>query len=256
MSRENITAEQIRAAQAGDSDAMWAIIMGCDAMLRGIVRTVAPNATREDAEDYLQEARAVLIQRVRDYDSDASTAALTSYVYRAARRAVTEAHIAQVCPVAVPASATIVVRHLLWRHDGDAEKVWQELQEEQSATHKISRETFLALLEALTESASLDAPAGGEDADGSSLTLADVIADPSAEVTDDTERRDLARWLMAQIPPRQSLALRAFYGVGMTRQDEQQTCADLAVKPAALRKLRSNGVTSARKVAGAYGVAA
>jgi hypothetical protein len=46
MSRDEINNEQIRAAQAGDADAMWAIVEGLDAMLRGIVRSVAPNAAR------------------------------------------------------------------------------------------------------------------------------------------------------------------------------------------------------------------
>jgi RNA polymerase primary sigma factor len=256
MSREAINAEQIRAAQAGDSDAMWAIVQGCDAMLRGIVRSVAPGAGTEDAEDYLQEARAVLIQHIRDYDSESSSAQLTSYAYRAARRAVAEAHISASCPLTIPASAAIVVRHLLWSHAGDVEKVWNELEEEKNATHRISREVFVSILEALTESTSLDASAGGTDADGSSLTLADVIADPDSEVTDSLERRDLARWLMTQIAQRQSYALRAFYGVGMTRQDEQETCADLALKSAALRRLRARGTESARIVADAHGIAA
>jgi RNA polymerase primary sigma factor len=257
MSREQITAEQIRAAQAGDSDAMWQIVMGCDAMLRGIVRSVAPSASREAAEDYLQEARAVLIQHVRDYQSGSSSAQLTSYVYRAARRAVAEAHIADSCSVSVPATATIVVRHLLWRHAGDVAKVWAELEEETNPTRKISRETFVAIVEALAGADNLDAPLGSSrGGDSDSLTLADVIADPAAEVSAPMERTDLARWLMTQIPQRQSLALRAFYGVGMTKQDERETCTDLAVKPAALRKLRSNGINSARRVADAHDLAA
>ncbi|WP_405620323.1 sigma factor [Streptomyces sp. NBC_00076] len=256
MSRETITAEQIRAAQAGDTDAMWAIVQGCDAMLRGIVRSVAPRASAEDAEDYLQEARAVLIQHVRDYRSEASSAQLTSYVYRAARRAVAEAHISSSCAVAIPATAAIVVRHLLWRHGGDVEKVWKELEGEKSATHRISREMFVSILEALAGTTSLDAQAGSHDADGSNLTLADVIEDPSSDVTDSVERCDLARWLMTQIPQRQSLALRAFYGVGMTKQDDQQTCADMAISGVALRRLRVRGVASARAVADANGLAA
>ncbi|MDH6625781.1 RNA polymerase sigma factor (sigma-70 family) [Streptomyces sp. LBL] len=258
MSRETINAEQIRDAQAGDTDAMWAIVQGCDAMLRGIVRSVAPGASVEDAEDYLQEARVVLIQHVRDYKSEASSAQLTSYVYRAARRAVAEAHISNSCAVAVPATATIVVRHLLWRHGGDVDKVWAELQEEKSATHRISREMFVAILEALAAVTSFDAPAAntatGEGRE--SLTLTDVIEDPSSEVTDSVERRDLALWLMTQIPQRQSFALRAFYGVDMTKQDDQQTCADMAVNGVALRRLRSRGVASARTVADAHGLTA
>ncbi|PPS86465.1 sigma factor [Streptomyces sp. MH60] len=256
MSRDQINADQIRAAQGGDSDAMWQIVMGLDATLRGIVRSVAPTASREDAEDYLQEARVVLIQRIKDFDSDASSAALMTYVYQAARRAVTEAHISNSCPVSIPASAAIVVRHLLWRHGGNVEKVWEELEGQKSATHKISREMFVSLLEALADVTSLDAPAGGDDADGSGLTLSDVLPDHSAYAPDSFERVDLARWLMTQIPPRQAYALRAFYGVGMTKQEETETCDDLAVKPTALRKLRSRGLDSALTVATAHGLSA
>jgi RNA polymerase primary sigma factor len=263
MSREEINVEQIRAAQAGDSDAMWAIVSGLDATLRGIVRSVAPGATQEDAEDYLQEARATLIQRIRDYDSETSSAALMTYVYRAARRAVAEAHIANSCPVTVPASATIVVRHLMWSHGGDLEAVWSELEAETTPTRKISREMFVAIVEALAPVDSVDAPfegslqrRSGAMERGDALSLADVLEDRGSEFSDSIERRDLARWLMTQIPQRQSLALRAFYGVGMTKQDEHETCADLGVKPAALRRIRSRGVVSARNVADAHGIAA
>ncbi|MEV4037680.1 sigma factor [Streptomyces umbrinus] len=256
MSRTEVSTQQIHAAQSGDNDAMWEIVQALDPMLKGIVRSVAPRASAEDAEDFLQEARAVLIQHVRDYDSSTSSAQLTSYVYRAARRAISEANIANACAVAVPMAAAIQVRHLLWEHRGDVDKVWEALCEVKSATHRMSRETFVALLEALAGAGSLDAPTGGEDADGSGLTLADVIEDPSSQVTDSLERRDLARWLMTQIPQRQSLALRAFYGVGMTRMTDPEVCADLAVNGVALRRLRSRGVASARTVATAHDLAA
>ncbi|MFD9442108.1 sigma factor [Streptomyces sp. NPDC060001] len=255
MSRTEVTAEQIHAAQSGDSDAMWEIVQAFDSMLKGIVRSVAPRASAEDAEDYLQEARAVLIQHVRDYDSAASTAQLTSYVYRAARRAIAEANIANSCAVAVPMAAAIQVRHLLWSHGGDVDRAWEELAG-MDATHTMTRETFIAILGALAGVDSLDAPAGGVDADGSGLTLSDVIEDPTSQVTDPVERRDLARWLMTQIPQRQSLALRAFYGVTMTRMTDPELCADMEINGVALRRLRSRGVVSARTVASVHGLAA
>jgi RNA polymerase primary sigma factor len=64
MTRVDIAQEQITAAQAGDSTAMWEIVEAFDGMFRGMIRSVAPTASREDAEDLLQEARAVLIQHV------------------------------------------------------------------------------------------------------------------------------------------------------------------------------------------------
>ncbi|WP_425837453.1 RNA polymerase sigma factor [Streptomyces fractus] len=261
MSRNEINDAQILAAQAGDADAMWAVVMGCDAMLRGIVRSVAPNACREDAEDYLQEARAVVIERVRDYESGASAASLTSYLYRAARRAVQEAHIDATCAVSVPASLAIKVRHLLWQHAGDADKVWEELEKEPVATQRVSRESFLAVLDALAESVSFDTPvsqgAGRAAGEGREpLTLADVTPDTSSEITVPSERRDLARWLLTQISHRQALSLRAFYGIGMTRQDDTETCADMGIKATALRQLRFQGTKRARNVADVHGLVA
>ncbi|KUN16463.1 hypothetical protein AQJ23_45130 [Streptomyces antibioticus] len=264
MSRIEITDEQISAAQSGDSDAMWEIVSAFDPMLKSIIRSVSPRASVEDAEDYLQEARAVLIQHIRDYNSSASSAQLSSYVYQAARRAIAEADVVNRTPLTIDPTAAIRVRRALWECGGDVEAAWATFRDATSVTKRMSREAFLAMIEALADTISFDAPAddrkgglsSGNPGNGSGLTLVDVIADPASEVTDPVERRDLARWLMTQIPQRQSLALRAFYGVGMTRQEEQETCADLAVKPSALRKLRSNGATSARKVADAHGLAA
>lgn len=74
MSRVEVTDEQIREAQAGDGDAMWAIVSAFDPMLSSVIKSVAPGANAEDREDLLQEARAVLIQHIRDYDSSTSSA--------------------------------------------------------------------------------------------------------------------------------------------------------------------------------------
>ncbi|MEU1200166.1 sigma factor [Streptomyces sp. NPDC005813] len=255
MNRFEVTDEQISAAQAGDNDAMWAIVEGFDPMLRSLVRSVAPGASAEDAEDYLQEARIVLIQHVRDYNSSASSAQLHTFVYRAVRRAVAEADVMNRAPLTIDPTAAIRVRRALWNANGDVDKAWETFRDADSPTKRMSRELFVAMVDALAETKSLDALVNG-DGDGDELTLAEVIADPSSQVTDPLERRDLARWLMTQIPQRQSFALRAFFGVGMTKQDEAETCADLTVKPTALRKLRSRGLFSALAVAEAHDLAA
>jgi RNA polymerase primary sigma factor len=104
------------------------------------------------------------------------------------------------------------------------------------------------MVEALEGAESLDAPIGDGD-EGEALTLADVVADPCADVTSPTERRDYARWLMTQIAPRQAFALKAFYGVNMTAIPDAEAAAELGVKPARLRTLRHDGCESARKVA-------
>ncbi|MDX2575943.1 sigma factor [Streptomyces scabiei] len=254
MSRIEVTDELIKAAQAGNSDAMWEIVSAFDPMLTSMIRTAAPGASADDAEDLLQEARAVLIQRIRDYSSSASSASLSSFVYRAARRAVTEAHIGMTTALTVDPTTVIRVRRALWEAEGDVERAWEAVSSAVDPKNRIERERFMATLDALGTVERLDAPVTGEDGEG--LTLSDVISDPSAEVTNSTERCDLARWLMTQIPQRQSLALRAFYGVGMTRMTDPEVCTDMAVNGVALRRLRSRGIVSARTVATAHDLAA
>jgi RNA polymerase primary sigma factor len=259
MNRIEVTDEQIHAAQAGDNDAMWEIVQAVDPMLKGIIRTAAPGASAEDAEDYLQEARAVLIQHVLDYDSSSSAAQLTSFVYRAARRAVAEADVMSKTPLSIDPTAAIRVRRALWECGGDVEQAWTTFRDAASPTKRMSRELFIAMVEALAGAECLDAPVrGGRTGESASAdyTLSDTIPDPSSQTTDSVERRDLARWLMTQIPQRQSLALRAFYGVGMTRTTDHDVCADMEINGAALRRLRSRGVFSARCVADAHGLVA
>lgn len=256
MTRVEVSDEQIKAAQSGDSDAMWKIVQAFDPMFSGMIRSVAKSASSEDAEDLLQEARAVLIQHVRDYDTEASSATLTSFVFQAARRCIAEEHIKATTALTVDPTAVLRVRRALWQADGDIEGAWMIVSTCSNVKGRMERERFMAVLDALTSVERLDGPAGSEDGDGSDLTLADVVADPSAEVTDPTERRDLARWLLTQIPQRQALALRAFYGVGMTKQEDPQTCADLGVRASTLRGLRKSGVTNARAAADVHGLAA
>jgi RNA polymerase primary sigma factor len=260
MSRVTVTDEQIHAAQAGDGDAMWEIVQEFDGMFTGMIRSVASTATKDHAEDLLQEARAVLIQHVRDYDTEASSASLTSYVFQAARRRIQEEHIKATTHLTVDPTAVLRVRRALWHADGNADKAWESLSTCSSAAGRMERERFMAVVEALAGTMSLDMPvddrANGSGNDGAVMTLADVIADPSSEISDPAERRDLARWLMTQIAQRQAFALRAFFGIGMSQQDDAQTCADLGVKPARLRVLRHDGVNSARRVASIHGIAA
>ncbi|MFF1625615.1 hypothetical protein [Streptomyces sp. NPDC058272] len=249
MTRTEVTDAQVSAAQAGDGDAMWEIVQAFDPMMKSIIRSAAPRAFADDMEDLLQEARAVLIQHVRDYDSSGDSAALTSFVYRAVRRTVQETHISMTTTLAVDPTTAIRVKRALWEAQGDIGKALESINSGAREDHRMSRERFMGTLEALASTDSLDAPAGGEDGDGSGLTLSDVIADPSATLTDSIERRDYARWLMTQIPARQAFALRAFYGVNMTAMPDAEAASDLGIKPVALRQLRKNGAVSARKVA-------
>lgn len=256
MSRVTVTDEQIKSAQAGDDMAMWEIVQAFDPLFSSMIRTVAPGATADAAEDLLQEARAVLIQRVRSYDSDASSASLTSFVYQAARRCIAEENIRQSSTLTVDPTTVLRVRRALWHAKGNVEEAWETLSTCSNAAGRMERERFMSAMEALATVERLDAPAGGQDADGSDLTLSDVIPDPAGHVAGSVERRDLARWLLTQIPPRQGYALRAFYGICMSRQDDAETAGELSVKPVTLRGLRTSGITSARKVADAHGLSA
>lgn len=256
MTRIQVTDEQIRNAQAGDSDAMWTIVLAFDPLFGDMIRSVARDASATDAEDYLQEARAVLIQHVRDYTSDASAASLSTFVYRAARRAILEAAVMNRSALSVDPTQAIRVRRALAEHGGDAEKAWEEKFRDASDPRKrMSRELYIAMVDALSDVIALDAPHSAS-TDGDEVTLSDVIADSEADVSTALERRELARWILKQIPPRQSLALSAFYGVGMTRMEDAEACFTMGVKPAALRKLRSNGISSARRVVDAHEIAA
>lgn len=248
MDRISVTDEQISAAQAGDGDAMWKIVQALDPMLKQIIRTAVPRANADDMEDLLQEGRAVVIQHVHDYDSVANAASLTSFVYREVRRTVQEAHVGMTTPVAIDAATVLEVRRALWSAAGNVDDAWTTLSAE-PAKRRMSRERFMGALEALASTDSFDAPVNGEDADGSGLTLSDVVADPTSSMTDDVVRRDYARWLMTQIPARQSYALRAFYGVHMTAVPDAEAAAHLGVKTGTVRALRTSGCASARRAA-------
>ncbi len=256
MSRVTVTDEQIKAAQGGDDMAMWEIVTAFDGMFSSMIRSAAPKATTEDAEDLLQEARVVLIQHVRSYNSDSSSASLTSFVFQAARRRIAEEYIRNTTELTVDPTAVLRVRRALWHSGGNVDDAWATLSTCSNTSGRMERERFMAIVEALGVVERLDAPAGGEDTDGTSLTIADVLPDTSGDVADSAKRVDLARWLLTQIPQRQAYALRAFHGIQMSQQDDAQTCTDMGVKPARLRALRHDGINSARRVADAHGIAA
>ncbi|MGI5404180.1 sigma-70 family RNA polymerase sigma factor [Streptomyces sp. CA-135486] len=254
MTRTQVTDETIQAAQAGDSDAMWQIVSAYEGVIRHAVRTVAPGACQDDAEDLLQEARAVLIQHVRDYNTSSSSASLSTFAHHAVRRAIAEAWVKSTTGLTVEPSSALRVKRALWDTEGDIEGAWMIVSSDVEPRRRMSRELFLATVEALADVESLEAPLRHDD--DVTATLADTIPDASSDFTDPTERRDLARYLLREIPQRQSYALRAFYGIAMTQATDQEVAADLEIKLAALRKLRSNGIKSARAVAASHSLAA
>ncbi|MER5501328.1 sigma-70 family RNA polymerase sigma factor [Streptomyces sp. NPDC002561] len=253
-----VTTEQIRAAQAGDQAAMWEIVTAYEPIMGRIIRGVAPGATRDQRDDLIQEARAVLLQHIHSYDSDSSAASLATYAYTAIRRAVAEEWLGASTTVSVDRSAALRVRRALWDTEGDVEGAWMIVSSDVDPRRRMSREAFVSVCEALADATSFDAPVDvrhGSGIDGH-VTLADTIPDTSADFTSVTERRDLARWLMTQIPQRQSLALRAFYGVGMMQQPEAETAAEMGTTRKNLEVLRSRGKKTARIVADAHAISA
>lgn len=250
-----VTDEQIHAAQAGDQEAMWQIVSAYDPMLKSVVRSVAPAAGQDAAEDLLQEARVVLIQHIKDYATSSSSAQLHSYAYRAVRRAVAEEWLRSTTSLSVEPSAALAVKRALWTTEGDVEGAWMIVSTDPDPKRRMSREGFVSVCEALAEALCLDSPMGGNHVDGPSSsgaaqTLAETIPDTLSDFTDSTERRELARWLLTQIPQRQAFALRAYYGIGMTAQTDAEVADDLQVRLTKnVRLLRHRGIASAQQVA-------
>jgi RNA polymerase primary sigma factor len=252
-----VTDEQIRQAQAGDTDAMWDILSAYEPVLKSAVRSAVPNADREDAEDLLQEARVALMEHVRDYDTEGAKAQLHSYAFQAVRRAVVEANIKSTTALSVDPTTVIRVKRALASTGGDVEGAWMTVSTDPEPRHRMSREAFVSVCEALMETDSLDAPVSSGDSD---LTWADVLPDTTADFVAPTESRDVARFLLGEIAPRQSFALRAFYGIGMMKTSDEQASDELGINShrqcAALRQLRKNGTARARIVADAHNIAA
>ncbi|WP_051809724.1 sigma factor [Streptomyces sp. NRRL S-378] len=249
-----VTDEMIHAAQAGDQDAMWQIVSAYEPVLVGIVRAVAPGAKPEDAENLLQEARVALIQHVHAYVTGSSAAQLSSFAYRSIRRSVAEEWVRHSVGLTAPASTVLRVRQLLWTTEGDIEAAWMIITSAANPTRRMSRESFMGIIDALANVECLDAPTGA--GDGDDMTLGETIPDTSHELTDVAERRNLAHWLMTQIAPRQSFALRAFHGVGMEPMADAQIAGHLGIKPGSVQPYRAEAALRARMVADAHGIAA
>lgn len=261
MTRTQVTAETIAAAQAGDSMALWEVVQAFDDMAHGIIRDVTRGTAGDQGEDLLQEARAVIVERLRDYDSDASTAQFATYIYPRIRRAIVEEWTRSTSALTVDPTMVIRVRRALAQAEGDIDKALADINSSAQRRHHTTRETVLAVVDVLFGTVSLDAPVppARENVGTGNHGIGphrDTIADPTADVTSPMERRDLAHWLMTQIPSRQSYALRAFYGVNMTATADADTAAHLQTSRGAVRELRSAGVRSARKAALANNLAA
>jgi RNA polymerase primary sigma factor len=245
-----VTDAQILSAQGGDEMAMWDVISAFEPMMRTIIRSAAPAADADKAEDLLQEARIALLQHIREYSTEGTAAALSSFAYRGIHRAVAEEWIRMSSPFKVDPTSVIRVRRALWEASGDVEEAWLIVSADAQAKRQMSREVFVSIREALMDVSSLEAPLASSE---TGVTLGDTIPDETSGFTDSTERRDLARWLLTQIPQRQAYALRAFYGINALKQTDEQTSDELGLSAAkncaALRTTRRNGVRSARNVA-------
>ncbi|KPC89923.1 hypothetical protein ADL27_38580 [Streptomyces sp. NRRL F-6602] len=239
-----VTPATVRSAQGGDSDATWDVVQALDPVIRAAIRTAdrSGTASASDREDALQDARAAVLTALRSYDSEVG-ASLITYMTPIIVEAVANELTRGRCSVTRDPKVVRTVRHALAVADGDVEQAWAALEGRKT----VSRARFLAVLESEREPLTWDAPAGG---DGESITLQEAV--PAPEPDTDMERRDYARWLLTQIAPRQSFALRAFYGVQMTQRHDTEASFEMGVTPARLRRLRFDGCESARRVAAQY----
>ncbi|MFI2212990.1 sigma factor [Streptomyces sp. NPDC020141] len=253
-----ITDTLIRSAQGGDHDAMWTIVSAHDAIIASVIQDVAPAAGSADREDLMQEARAALIQHLYDYDTEASTAKLATYAYRGIRGAVADAWTHMRSGVSVEPSTLRTVRKALADADGDVGAAWKAVSEGLDVGRRLTWQRFRSALEALPDPLSLTGPAHSRGAGGDEkVTLADVIPSTDAvDVSQSIHQRTTARFLLGEIAPRRSLALRVYYGIGMTQMEDAEAASTLGVRPSTLRALRTRGIESARKVAAAHGIAA
>lgn len=250
----SVPTDVIRAAQGGDQDAMWAVVSAYDPVLLSTVREVAPSAGPSAVEDLHQEARVALMQHVRAYETDGA-AALGTFAFRAVRRAITEEWIRMSVHSSIDPTAVVRVRRALWTAKDDVEAAWTIVSTTANPRHRMSREVFVSVCEALTGALSLEAPRS--DDEGGTDTLRDTIPDAAGDFTDAAERRDLARYLLGEMNSRQSYALSAHYGIGVMQMTDDEVASELGLsakgKHAALRQLRQRGINSARTTASALG---
>lgn len=259
MTPRLVTDEDITAAQAGDADAMWRVVSAHDSVIRGVIRRAAPGATAEQAEDLLQEGRAVLITHVRSYDSSQSATQLHTYAHQAMSRVITEEWIRMTTGLTVDPSTIRRVRKALADWEGNREAALLSLH----ARYGIERGTALAAMEASAPMEWLDAPvtaarssSTASDGLGCGYSLAESLSDTSADFTEPAERRALAHHLLKQVAPRQSYALAAFHGVGMMSAPDADVAAHLETPAHRVRQLRRDGALSARRYADRNGLAA
>lgn len=253
MALPGITDETVLAAQSGDADAMWTVVAAHDPILWQIIHQVAPGASKDDADDLLQEGRAELITRLRRYDSTTSAAQLQTYAYPYVRRAIVDARIRATVGLTIEPSAVIRVRKALVDYEGNQEAAFLAVQ----ARHGMERTTFTAVVDSLRDAVRWDAPHGSDTREGgANQSFADVIPDTSTSFTDTAERASLAAHLLSVIAPRQSYALAAFHGVGMMQTPDEDVAAHLQTAKSRVRMLRHDGARSARSYADRCGIAA
>ncbi|MFE5828690.1 helix-turn-helix domain-containing protein [Streptomyces sp. NPDC056508] len=262
MADAKVTDETITAAQGGDRDAMWQIVSAYESLLMSAVKSVAPTAKPEQVDDLLQEARAILIQHVHAFKTGSSSAQLSTFAHRAVRRGVAFEWVRMTTGLTIEPAAALDVRRALHQTEGNVEDAWLIVSAAADPRRRMSRGTFTAIMEALSDVDTFDAPAhpGGsvvqDYGSGAALTLADTIPDPGTDLTDPAERRDLAHFLLGQLVKRQAFALRAHYGIGMTALTDDETALDLQISKTRVRTLRKDGINSCRRVAVLHSIAA
>ncbi|MEV7855156.1 hypothetical protein [Streptomyces sp. NPDC088183] len=248
MSR-TLTTEQVRAAQGGDEGAVVAVLDAHAGLIEAFINaTTAGKAAEIDKDDLRQEARIAILTALDDYRTD-SAAKLTTFVYRRLESAVRTGWVALRPGLSTGTSTEQRVRRAIAKAEGDIELAWVVVNENQPRKALMARETFDAVVLALTPMDSMDArPGGNQNIHGSAdLTLADVTADPyTSTMTDQVEARMMVEQVFAAVSPRHELIMRADYGIDIPVMDPAEIADRLGITPSRVRGVRADALAASR----------
>ncbi|MFD5504634.1 helix-turn-helix domain-containing protein [Streptomyces sp. NPDC127061] len=245
-----LTTEQIQAAQGGDEAAMVAVLDAHAVLIESFINaTTAGKAAETDKDDLRQEARIAVLTALDDYRTD-SAAKLTTFVYRKLEAAVRTGWVALRPGLSTGTSTEQRVRRAVAEAEGDIELAWVVVNENQPRKAQMARETFDAIVLALTPMDSMDArpgPYSRQPLDGE-ITLADVTADPyTSSMTDQVEAQMMVEQAFEAVSPRHEFIMRADYGIDIPLMESAEIADRLGITPSRVRGVRADALASARR---------
>ncbi|WP_181009007.1 sigma factor [Streptomyces sp. SM12] len=241
--RAQISTEDVQSAQSGDTDAMGRIIGAMGPVIESILRSHAPDATREDAADLRQEGAIAVMMAVTAW-STAGGASVVAYAYPRIQSAVRDAYLRS-----RPGSMTTdsrrerMIRSALARHDGDMDAAYADVAGQVS----MKRSRFDAMVRATDDATHLDA----DDSEHPGETVGSMLAAPGHD-TEAVRARETVASIFAdpRVSARDEFCMRAEHGVGMPPEERAQVARLLGVGPVTHRKILSRAYATARMVHG------